>query len=83
MSGRKVWATYVALISTYVDIRIDGAWSLRLRAWTEEDHYEKELFFFKRTMLFPLQDKRNTCDRAKGLCISSERLYRGAGCRMT
>ena len=29
-------------------------------------------FFFTRTMLFPPQDKRNTRDEAKGLCISSE-----------
>ena len=30
-------------------------------------------FFFTRTMLFPPQDKKNTCDKAKGLRVSSER----------
>ena len=30
-------------------------------------------FSFTRTMLFPPQDKRNTRDKAKGLCISSEK----------
>jgi len=30
-------------------------------------------FFFARTMLFPPLDKRNARDKAKGLCISSER----------
>ena len=30
-------------------------------------------FFFTRTMLFPRQDKRNTRDKVKGLCISLER----------
>ena len=33
----------------------------------------KALFFFTRRTLFPPLDKRNTCDKAKGLCISSER----------
>ena len=30
-------------------------------------------FFFTRTMLFPPLDKRNTRDKAKGLCVTSER----------
>ena len=30
-------------------------------------------FFFTRTMLFPPLDKRNTRDKVKGLCITSER----------
>ncbi|WP_288333484.1 hypothetical protein, partial [uncultured Porphyromonas sp.] len=30
-------------------------------------------FFFTRRMLFPPLDKMNTCDRAKGLRITSER----------
>ena len=30
-------------------------------------------FSFTRTMLFPPLDKKNTRDKAKGLCISSER----------
>ena len=29
-------------------------------------------FFFTRTMLFPPLNKRNTCDKAKGLRITSE-----------
>ena len=29
-------------------------------------------FFFARTVLLPPLDERNTCDKAKGLCISSE-----------
>ena len=30
-------------------------------------------FFFMRTMLFPTLDKRNNRDKAKGLCVTSER----------
>jgi len=36
-------------------------------------------FFFTRRILFPPLDKRNTCDKAKGLCISSERYIAGLG----
>ena len=36
-------------------------------------------FFFARTKLFSPLDKRNTCDKAKGLRLSSERSTRGAG----
>ena len=32
-------------------------------------------------MLFPPLDKRNTCDKAKGLCISSERSIGELGVR--
>ena len=32
-------------------------------------------------MLFPLLDKRNTRDKAKGLCITSERYIRELGAR--
>ena len=32
-------------------------------------------------MLFPPLDKRNTCDKAKGLCISSERSIGELGMR--
>ena len=35
-------------------------------------------FFFARRALFPPLDKKNTRDKAKGLCISLERVYRGA-----
>ena len=38
-------------------------------------------FFFTRTMLFPPQNKRNTHDKAKGLCISSERYIGELGVR--
>ena len=33
----------------------------------------KVLFFYARTMLFPPLDNENTRDKAKGLCITSER----------
>ena len=36
-------------------------------------------FFFTRTMLFPPLDKRNTCDKAKGLLGDFREVYRGAG----
>ena len=39
----------------------------------------KVLFFFARAMLFLLLDKRNTCDKAKGLCVTSERYIGGGG----
>ena len=38
-------------------------------------------FFFTRTMLFPPLNKRNTHDKAKGLCISSERHIGELGAR--
>ena len=38
-------------------------------------------FPFASTMLFPPLDKRNTCDRARGLCITSERYIGGLGAR--
>ena len=34
-------------------------------------------FFFTGTTLFPPLDKRNTCDRAKGLCVTLERYIVG------
>ena len=33
----------------------------------------EDAFFFMRRTLFPSLDKRNMCDKAKGLCITSER----------
>ena len=62
-------------------------WTINLRAWifgfaclvfkTTYIDAEKPLrdgaFFFTKTMLFPPLDKRNTRDKAKGLCITSER----------
>ena len=62
----------------YLDLR---AWSLRLRAQTEEKHYERVLFFFARRILFPPLDKKNTRDKAKGLCISLERHIGELGAR--
>ena len=53
----------------YLDLR---TWSLRLRAETEENHYVKALFFFTEMTLSPQLDKRNTRDKEKGLCITSE-----------
>ena len=53
----------------YLDLR---TWSLRLRAETEENHYVKALFFFTGMTLSPPLDKRNTRDKEKGLCITSE-----------
>ena len=63
------------------------AWMINLRAWifgltclvfkTTCVDIGKPLregtFFFTRRMLFPPLDKMNTCDRAKGLRITSER----------
>ena len=65
-------------------------WTINLRAWifgltclvfkTTCVDIGKALcegaFFFTRTMLFPPLDKRNTCDKAKGLRIT---LGRGLG----
>ena len=62
-------------------------WTINLRAWifeftclvfkTTYVDAEKPLregaFFFTRRTLFPPLDKRNTCDKAKGLRITSER----------
>ena len=38
-------------------------------------------FFFTRTMLFPPLNKRNTRDKARGLCITSERYIGELGVR--
>ena len=38
-------------------------------------------FFFARRTLFPPQDKRNTHDKAKGLCIASKRYIGELGVR--
>ena len=62
-------------------------WTINLRAWifgltclvfkTTYIDRRKPLregaFFFTRRTLFPPLDKRNTRDKAKGLCITSER----------
>ena len=70
-------------------------WTINLRTWIFGFTYlvfkttcidaEKPLcegaFFFTRRTLFPPLDKRNTCDKAKGLCVASERHIRELGVR--
>ena len=62
-------------------------WTINLRTWifgfaclvfkTTYVDTEKSLregaFFFTGTALFSPLDKRNICDKAKGLCVASER----------
>ena len=62
-------------------------WTINLRAWIFGFAYlvfrttcidrgkplHEGAFSFTRTALFPQLDKRNTCDKAKGLRIASER----------
>ena len=38
-------------------------------------------FFFMRRTLFPPLDERDTCDKAKGFCITSERHIGELGAR--
>ena len=71
------------------------AWTINLRTWifgftclvfkTTYIDAEKPLregaFFFTRRALFPLLNKRNTRDKAKGLCFSSERYLGELGVR--
>ena len=65
---------YVRGSNIYVRGYLDlCAWSLRLRTYTEENHYIM--------MLFPPLDKRNPRDKAKGLCISSGRYIGELGVR--
>ena len=70
----------MALISTYVD-----NWIYVLVFKTTYIDAGKPLwedaFFFTRRTLFPPLDKRNTRDKAKGLCISSERYVGELGAR--
>ena len=47
-----------------------------------EKPLQEGAFFFTRRTLFPPLDKRNTRDKAKGLCITSERYIGVAGCAM-
>ena len=70
-------------------------WTINLRAWifgfthlvfkTTYIDAEKPLregaFFFVRRTLFSPQDKRNTRDKAEGLCITSERYIGELGVR--
>ena len=46
-----------------------------------EKPLQEGAFFFARTMLFPSLDKRNMRDKAKGLCITSERSIGELGVR--
>ena len=71
------------------------AWTINLRAWIfgftclvvkttyidAENPLREGAFFFTRTMLFPPLDKKNTCDKAKGLRIASERYIGELGVR--
>ena len=50
--------TYLVFKTTYVD---------------REKALREDAFSFTRIALFPSLDKRNTRDKAKGLCITSER----------
>ena len=70
-------------------------WTINLRTWIfgftclvfKTTHIDTEkllregAFFFTRTMLFPPQNKRNTRDKAKGLCITLERYIGKLGVR--
>ena len=63
------------------------AWTINLRTWIfgltclvfKTTYIDRRIplcegdFFFTRMMLFPPQDKRNTRDKARGLCITLER----------
>ncbi len=66
-----MWATYVALISTYVDIGLTCL-VFRTTCIDRGKPLREGAFSFTRTMLFPPLDERNTRDRAKGLCLSLE-----------
>ena len=68
-------------------------WTINLRTWIfgftclvfkttcidAEKPLREGAFFFTRTTLLPPLNKRNTRDEAKGLRISWEGAYRGAG----
>ena len=58
----------------YLDLR---AWSLRLRAWTEEDHYVKALFS-SRECLFSLRWIRGILAIRRRACVSLRRGISGS-----
>ena len=72
-----------------------GTWTINLRTWifrltcqvfktTYIDRgkaLREGAFFFTRTAPFPPLDKKNTCDKAKGLCITSGRSIGELGAR--
>ena len=71
------------------------AWTINLRTWIlgftclvfkttcidRGKPLREGAFSFMRRTLFPPLDKRNTRDKAKGLCITSERYIRELGAR--
>ena len=59
-------------ISTYVDIGFTYL-VFKTTCMDMEKLLREGAFFFTRTMLFPPLDKKNTLNKAKGLCITSER----------
>ena len=69
------------LISTCVDILDLRAWSFKTTCIDRRIPLYEGAFFFTRTMLFPPLDKRNTRDKARGLCITSEGYIRELGVR--
>ena len=70
-------------------------WTINLRTWIfgftclvfkttyidRRNPLREGAFFFARTALFPPLDKMNTRDKAKGLCIASERYIGKLGVR--
>ena len=58
--------------STYVDIGFTCL-VFKTTCMDMEKLLREGAFFFTRTMLFPRLDKKNTLNKAKGLCITSER----------
>ena len=69
---------YVDLISTYVDIGFTYL-VFKTTCVDREKPLLEGAFFFARTMLFPPLDKRNACDKAKGLFGLFGEAYQGAG----
>ena len=68
-------------------------WTINLRTWIfrltcqvfkttyidREKPLREDAFFFARTAIFPPLDKRNTCDKGKGLLDRFGEAYRGGG----
>ena len=62
----------MALTSTYVDIWTDVP-VFKATCIDRRKPLCEDVFSFAGMVLFPPLDKRNTRDKAKGLCITSER----------
>ena len=78
-SGRKVWATCVALISMYVGI---GLTCLVFKTMCVDRRIPlREGTFLNENDTFPPLTKRNIRDKAKGLCITSARYIGALGVR--